>query len=86
MQTDNYLNIQRLSSQHARTLRALFDAGLASSRVAAWVYATANAPVLQHLQHLGLVSEQGRLTLSGLALAVNLPRTKMGARRWPLAA
>lgn len=86
MQHDNYLNIRGLSHDHAQTLRALFDAGLTSCGVPAWVHAAANKPVVQHLQRLGLVGDQGRLTLNGLALAVSLPRPKVKGRRWPLAA
>lgn len=79
-------NSLKLSQNEARTLRAIFESGLASCNLPGWVVAAVNAPTLARLYRLGLVGEQGRLTMSGLALAASLPRAKARVRRWPLAA
>ena len=76
MHKDKYLKLYGLSRRHGATLRALFQAGSESSPLPPWVRSPVNRAVLAGLMRAGLVSDQVRLTLAGLAVAASLPALK----------
>lgn len=84
MHDDKYLKLYGLSREQGRTLSALFQAASAGRPTPGWVTSVANRPALAALMCAGLVSDQLRLTLPGLAVAASLPKCKH--RRWLAAA
>lgn len=73
MHDDKHLKLYGLTRRQGATLAALFEAGSAGKPAPAWLYAPANRTALVGLVQAALVSDQGRLTLAGLAVAASLP-------------
>lgn len=73
MHDDKYSKLYGLSQEQGEVLRALFQAGCASTEPPAWVHCAATQPVRAALVRAGLLSDVGRLTLAGLAVAASLP-------------
>ena len=80
MHDDNYSKLYGLSQAQGEVLRALFQAGCASTKPPAWLCSSASQSVQVALVRAGLLSEPGRLTLAGLAVAASLPALER--RRW----
>src|SRR5688572_18654936 len=75
MQEAKYLKSCGLSTEHGQLLRAMFQSGLDSSPLPAWVSSSANgARGLETLRRAGLVNDQTQLTMAGLVVAASLVR------------
>jgi hypothetical protein len=75
MRAANFTEVLGLSRREQRCLRALFEAVQASQAPPNWLVAGANADALTRLRVHGLMSSELGLTMSGLVIAANLPRT-----------
>jgi len=84
MHDDKYLKLYGLSPEQAAILRALFQAGCASTQPPTWVGSPRKQSARAALVRAGLLSEPGRLTLAGLAVAASLPALERC--RWRTAA
>jgi len=80
MHDDKYLKSYGLSRDQGEVLRALFQAGCASTEPPSWLRSPARRTACAALVRAGLLSEPGRLTLAGLAVAASLPA--LGRCRW----
>lgn len=84
MHDHKYLKLYGLSRRQGATLAALFEAASSSQKPPRWVFAADNQSALHALSRAGLVSDEARLTLPGLAVAVSLPTLERS--RWHEAA
>jgi hypothetical protein len=79
MNSDKTMKTFGLTFDQARVLRLLFDAALDSRPAPRWLHEAENQSVVARLTELNLLSDNGRLTMVGLAVAANLPKARHGS-------